>query len=101
MGWTKRWTRRLRALVRKDAVERELDEALALDQGGRVVGIRNWDAAANRPEGRALHDFAAWRGELRSVGQLGAFRQVERNLTTPDGLTEPVQVAEISASAFR
>jgi predicted permease len=199
MGWTKRWSRRLRALARKDAVERELDEELAfhlemetaknlragmgpeearrraainfggverfkeevrdsrrlgwvtgmsldfrlgarmlfkypgltlvgglaiafaiavgaatfevvtqlvhpslpLDEGDRVVGIRNWDAAASRVEDRALHDFAAWRGELRSVEQLGAFRQLERNLTVAGGATEPVRVAEISASAFR
>jgi putative ABC transport system permease protein len=29
MTWTKRWTKRLRALVHKEAVERELDEELA------------------------------------------------------------------------
>jgi predicted permease len=29
MGWTKRWWKRIRALVRKEAVERELDEELA------------------------------------------------------------------------
>ncbi|HEV2733714.1 MAG TPA: permease prefix domain 1-containing protein, partial [Longimicrobiaceae bacterium] len=29
MGWTKRWSRRLRALARKDTVERELAEELA------------------------------------------------------------------------
>lgn len=29
MGWTKRWSKRLRALLRKDTVERELDEELA------------------------------------------------------------------------
>lgn len=29
MPWTKRWRKRLRALLRKDAVERELDEELA------------------------------------------------------------------------
>ncbi|MET0397654.1 MAG: ABC transporter permease, partial [Longimicrobiaceae bacterium] len=75
--------------------------SLPLDEGGRVVGIRVWDAAANRAERRLLHDFAAWRGELRTVEQLGAFRQVERNLATGDGLTEPVAVAEVSASAFR
>jgi predicted permease len=199
MGWTKRWSRRLRALARKDAVERELDEELAfhlemetaknlragmapeearrraaitfggverfkeevrdsrrlgwttgmsldfrlgarmlarypgltlvgglaiafaiaigaatfevvtqlvhpslpLDEGRRVVGIRNWDAAAYRVKGQALHDFAAWREELRSVEQLGAFRLLERNLATAEGPTEPVEVAEISASAFR
>src|SRR5688500_12942387 len=30
MAWTKRWKRRLRALVRREAVERELNEELAL-----------------------------------------------------------------------
>lgn len=30
MGWTKRWQKRLRLLVQKDQVERELDEELAL-----------------------------------------------------------------------
>ncbi len=29
MGWTKRWGKRLRTLVRRDAVERELDDELA------------------------------------------------------------------------
>ena len=199
MGWTKRWGKRLRTLLRRDAVERELDEELAfhlemetrknlragmtpeearrrariafggvekakeevrdaralgwvtgmaldfklggrmmarypgltvvgglaiafaiavgaatfevvtqlvhprlpLPAGDRVVGVRNWDAAANRVEGRALHDFAAWRRELRSVEELGAFRTQARNLATGAGGVEPVPVAEISASAFR
>ena len=29
MAWTKRWRKRLRALMRRDDVERELDEELA------------------------------------------------------------------------
>ncbi len=29
MRWTRRWRKRLRSLVRRDAVERELDEELA------------------------------------------------------------------------
>ncbi|HYH80559.1 MAG TPA: ABC transporter permease [Longimicrobium sp.] len=200
MGWTKRWIRRLRALVRKDAVEAELDEELAfhleqevqknlragmepaearrqaalsfggvekfkeevrdarrlgwaygmsldfklgfrmllkypgltlvgglafafaiaigaayfefsrqfihprlpLPDGDRIVAVRNWDAAAGRAEPRALHDFATWRAELRSVEELGAFRTLERNLVAaPGGRGVPVVVAEISASAFR
>ncbi len=198
MGWTKRWRRRLRALVHRDAVERELDEELAFhldmetqknlragmspgearrravlefggverfkeevrdarrlawltgmsldfklgarmlvkhpgltvvgtmaitfavwvgvgtfefvsqvvfptlpfEEGHRVVGIRTLDAAQSRMKPSGLHDFAAWRGELRSVEGLGAYRTVERNLITGDGRGEPIEVAEISASAF-
>ncbi|HEX8696450.1 MAG TPA: ABC transporter permease [Longimicrobium sp.] len=82
-------------------VTQVLRPTLPLDEGGRIVGVRNWDAAAGRPHDRALHDFAAWRHELRAVGELGAFRTLERNLITGAGEAEPVEVAEISASAFR
>jgi putative ABC transport system permease protein len=198
MRWTKRWTRRLRALVRKDAVERELDEELAfhlemeteknlragmspaearrraalafgaverfkeevrdarafgwvtglsldlrlgarmlvkypglalvggvgmaaaiaigaafavlvsamysplpLDEGERVVTLESWDAEINNQEPRILHDFAAWKGELRTVEELGAFRTLERNLSAPGLSAEPVIVAEMTASGFR
>ncbi|HEX8696448.1 MAG TPA: ABC transporter permease [Longimicrobium sp.] len=200
MGWTKRWRKRLRALLRRDAVESELDEELAfhlemetrknlragmspekarrqaalafggvekfkeevrdartlgwvtgmsldfrlgfrmllkypgltlvgglamafaialgaaafefvgkmaypklpLPGGGRIVAIQSWDAAAGRAEPRVLHDFAAWRAEVASVQELGAFRVLERNLVAGNGgRGEPVAVAEVSASAFR
>ena len=74
---------------------------LPLDDGDRIVGIRNWDAAAGRVEDQAIHDFVTWREELESVENLGAFRTFERNLIIEEGQAEPVQVAEISASAFR
>jgi predicted permease len=74
---------------------------LPLDQGERVVGIHNWDAEANEPETRSLHDFAEWRGELRAVEDLGAFQTIRRNLIAPDGRAEPVHVAEMTASGFR
>lgn len=74
---------------------------LPLDEGGRIVGIQNWDAAANEQEHRALHDFVTWREELESVDDLGAFRDIERNLIAPGGPVEPVDVAEITATGFR
>ena len=74
---------------------------LPLPAGDRIVQIRNWDVAANGPEPRALHDFIAWRGALRSVTELGAWRDVTRNLIVAGGDARPVQVAEISVSAFR
>jgi putative ABC transport system permease protein len=74
---------------------------LLLDDGDRIVGIRLWDTASSSVEEQAAYDFARWREELESIEDLGAFRTLERNLTTESGLPEPVQVAEISASAFR
>jgi predicted permease len=74
---------------------------LPLPDADRVVALESWDAAAGRAEPRVLHDFAAWRTELRSVEDLGAYRLAQRNLITSDGDSRPVEVAEISASAFR
>lgn len=74
---------------------------LPLDDGDRVVAVRNWDAAENRAEPQVLRDFVSWREELRSIEDLGAYRDLERNLMVEEGRAEPVRVAEISASAFR
>ncbi|HEV2735824.1 MAG TPA: ABC transporter permease, partial [Longimicrobiaceae bacterium] len=74
---------------------------LPLDEGDRIVALENRDAAVNDEERRSLHDFVAWRGELRSVRDLGAFRLVDRNLVTGEGPPEPVQVAEMTAAGFR
>ncbi|HEX9754672.1 MAG TPA: ABC transporter permease [Gemmatimonadales bacterium] len=74
---------------------------LPLDEGHRIVALRNWDAAANRTEARALHDFVTWREELESVDDLGAYRALDHNLIVGEGSGEPIEVAEISASAFR
>lgn len=49
---------------------------LPLDEGERVIGIVNWDAATNRSEDRSLHDFVTWREELRqsqTSGPTGRF----------------------------
>ena len=74
---------------------------LPLPDGDRVVEIRYWDVAANQPESRALHDFLVWRRALRSVTDLGAYRDVAHNLVGDDGSAAPVVTAEITASAFR
>ncbi|HEY0969564.1 MAG TPA: ABC transporter permease [Gemmatimonadales bacterium] len=78
-----------------------LSPRLPLPDADRVVALESWDAAAGRAEPRVLHDFAAWRAELKSVEELGAYRLAERNLITSEGESRPVEVAEISASAFR
>ena len=75
--------------------------ALPLPDGDRIVLLRNWDAAASRAEPRALNDFLAWREALTSVRDLGAYRDVTENLVSPDRDVRPVEVAEITSSAFR
>ena len=74
---------------------------LPLPAGDRIVQIRNWDAASNKAEARNLYDFTVWRGALRSVTELGAWRDASRNLIVAEGDARPVQVAEITSSAFR
>ena len=75
--------------------------SLPLPLGDRLVQIRNWDVAANSAEPRVLHDFNVWRSTLQSVTELGAWRDVTRNLIVTEGDARPVQVAEITPSAFR
>jgi putative ABC transport system permease protein len=74
---------------------------LPLDEGDRIVGIRTWDTASAREERRTSRDVVVWRTQLKSVQELGAFRTVERNLIIADGAAEPIEVAAITASAFR
>ncbi len=77
---------------------------LTLPAGDRIVQIRNWDVAANRAEPRALYDFIAWRNGLRSVSEIGAWRDVTRNLIVAGGAAgdaRPIDVAEMTASGFR
>jgi predicted permease len=75
---------------------------LPLPDGDRVVGVRTWDVAANRAEAQVQRDVLAWRESAPSLRDVGAFRTLERNLLVEDGASAaPVEVAEISASAFR
>lgn len=82
-------------------VNQVLRPTLPLDGGDRIVGILLRDRETGRTERRALHDFITWREQLTSVVDLGAFRMLPRNLASGEGYGEPVEVAEIGASAFR
>ena len=84
-----------------ELVTQVLDPTLPVSGGDRIVGLRNWNSERSRPERRVLHDFVAWREQLETVDDLGAFRSVQRNLITGEGEGEPIEVVEISASAFR
>ena len=84
-----------------EAVNKWQNPKLPVADADRVVSIRNWDVSAFRQEGRLLHEFAMWREQVRSIENLGAAVAFVRNLATEDGRVEPVQGAEVTASAFR
>jgi ABC-type lipoprotein release transport system permease subunit len=74
---------------------------LPLPQGARLVEIQTIDVAANDEEGKVLHDFLEWRQSLRSLTEIGAWRDSSRNLIVAAGDPRPVHVAEMSVSGFR
>ena len=74
---------------------------LPLPEGARLVEIRSMDVAANVQEEKVLHDFLEWRQSLRSLTDVGAWRDSSRNLIVSVGDGRPVNVAEMSVSGFR
>ncbi|HEX6040338.1 ABC transporter permease [Longimicrobium sp.] len=78
-----------------------LNPRLPLDEGHRIVAVENRDVWSDNPQRPSLHDFAGWRQELRTIREVSAYRDVTRNLISPDGSAEPVRLAEMSASGFR
>jgi predicted permease len=77
-----------------------LYKRLPFEDGSRVVRLETQDTAAGRVESRVLHDFAIWRGSLKTLTELGAARVSERNVLTGEGRIESMRVTEITASAF-
>ena len=77
------------------------DPRIPLDEGDRIVGIQVWSIGWNNPERRILHDVAAWRQDLRTVEDVGAFRTVVRNLVDSEGRAESARAAAMSPAGFR
>ena len=74
---------------------------IPLSEGHRLVGLSHWDRRADTEAPRSLDDFKVWRGEMKSVEDMAAFRTVTRNVIGQDGSVELVQLAEITPSGFR
>jgi predicted permease len=78
-----------------------IDPALPLPDGDRIVAIQNVDIEKNRPERRTAHDVLRWRAELRTIENVGAFRQVSSNLLAEGVAAETVDVVQMHAAGFR
>jgi putative ABC transport system permease protein len=77
------------------------DPEIPLDEGQRIVGLQVWGTRSNNAERRISYDLATWKSELRSVRDIGAFRNAIRAVGANDGRAEPGRGAEMSASGFR
>ena len=84
-----------------DLMGKFLTPTLPLPEGHRIVWINTQNTLTNEPEARVVRDFLEWRGELRSIEDLGAYRSDIRNLMLPGGSPEPLHVAELTTAAFR
>ncbi len=73
---------------------------LPVEGGERIVALENWDIEANTEMRRSLPDLVMWRREMQTVGEIGAFRTVARNVARAGGPPEAVQVAQITAAGF-
>ena len=73
---------------------------LPLPGGDRIVKVVTEDLKAKKPESRMLYDYKLWHS-LRSITDLGAYRNSSVNLVGADASARPVTAAEITASAFR
>jgi putative ABC transport system permease protein len=78
-----------------------LSPTIPLPEGDRVVLIETQNTLANAPEPRVVRDFLEWRRELRTIEALGAYRAGTQNLIVGDAVPEPIQIAELTAAAFR
>jgi predicted permease len=78
-----------------------LEPTLDVPGADRIVGVTAYNAERRRDEMHRLRTFDTWRESAQSLDEMGAARDIERDLRTADGRTEPVRAVEISASAFR
>ena len=84
-----------------EAIHKFMNPRLPIPNGNRVTAIYNWDAKQFESEPRSLYDFAIWREQAKTLENLGAAIQFQRNLATDDKRIEPVRGADITANAFK
>ena len=75
--------------------------SLNLPDGDRIVALKLWNVMESKNERRSVHELQLWRDELKSIGDLGAYREIEPNLIGPDSVGLPIVVAEMTAAGFR
>jgi predicted permease len=77
-----------------------LDPTLPFPNGDRVVAVKYVATTTGGADYHELHAFSAWRDRLTTLEHVGAFRTAQHNFVAPNASPEPIEVAEITASAF-
>jgi putative ABC transport system permease protein len=83
-----------------DLASKLLFPTIPLPEGDRIVLIETQNILTNEPEPRVVRDFLEWRRELRTIGELGAYRTDVRNLVVSGASPQPIQIAELTTAAF-
>ena len=83
-----------------EAISGIVDGALPFPGGDRIVELEFVGSDPSDPEQQVMHEFAALRGNLTSVEHFSAYRNAQHNLVAAETAPEPVEVAEITPSAF-
>ena len=73
---------------------------MPLEDGDRVVLIRNWDTETGSYENRSLHDYETWRAEIGAFEDVMAASEVTYNAMTEDRRTGTVNGVRMTASGF-
>jgi putative ABC transport system permease protein len=84
-----------------DLLGKVMTPAIPLPDGDRIVLIETQNTLTNAPEPRVVRDFLEWRRELRTIVDLGAYRTNARNLLVGGAAPVLIQMAEVTAAAFR
>jgi predicted permease len=82
-----------------ETISRMLDSQLPFPGGDRLVQLQFVQSTGGEEE-RLIHEFAALRGKLATVEHLSAYRTALHNLVAAETAPQPVEVAEITPSAF-
>lgn len=74
---------------------------LPVPDGDRIVALWNHDVRTSTRGDQTVGDMLAWRRELASLSDVGAFVLQQRVVAESNGATRVVQAAAISPSAFQ
>jgi predicted permease len=77
-----------------------LDSVLPLPGGDRFVQLQFYGSDAGTEEEQLMHEFAELRDQMTTVEHVSAYRDAQHNLVAAETAPEPVEVAEITPSAF-
>jgi putative ABC transport system permease protein len=84
-----------------DLIGKVVAPTIPLPEGDRLVLIETQNTLTNEPELRVVRDFVDWRRELKTIEDLGAYRTDTQNLIIGNAPPALIQMAELSAAAFR